>query len=163
MSLQAIHPIKVFYCYAHEDDALREQLARHLSPLRRLRDITGWFNRDIQAGTDWEQESEAQMHTASIILLLISADFMASDYCYTVEMKRALDRHRAGTACVIPILLRSVEWERTPLGGLLPLPGNKKPVTQWADQDEAWLNVVQGIGEIIRKLLPKQHLSLPRY
>ena len=159
MGIQSIQPIKIFYCYAHEDDALREQLARHLSPLRRLRDITGWFDHDIQAGADWKREREAQMDAASIILLLISADFMASDYCYTVEMRRALERHRTGTACVIPILLRPVEWEKTSLGGLSPLPSNKRPVTQWADQDEAWLNVVQGISEVVRKLLPKQHLS----
>jgi serine/threonine protein kinase/Flp pilus assembly protein TadD len=155
-----IYPIKIFYCYAHEDDALRKQLASHLSPLRRLRDITGWFDRNIKAGAEWEQESTEQLESANIILLLISADFMASDYCYTVEMTRALERHREGTACVIPILLRPVEWERTPLGMLSPLPTNRMPVTQWANPDAAWLNIVQGISKIVRKLLPKQHLSL---
>jgi TIR domain len=84
-------PIRIFYCYAHEDDALREQLARHLSPLRRVRFITGWFNHDIQAGTDWEQESWTRLDAADIILLLISADFFTSDYCYTVEMQRAIE------------------------------------------------------------------------
>src|SRR5581483_2088767 len=160
MVAQSVQMIKIFYCYAHEDDALREQLARHLSPLRRLRYITGWFDRDIRAGMDWEQERETHLHTADIILLLISADFFASDYCYTVEMQQALERHRAGTACVIPILLRPVEWESTPIGKLIALPGNKIPVTQWVDQDKAWLDIVQGIREVIRKLLPKQLLSL---
>jgi len=90
MAIQPVHTIKIFYCYAHEDDALREQLARHLSPLQRLRYITAWFDRDIQAGTDWEHEIETHLDTASIILLLVSADFIASNYCYSMEMQRAL-------------------------------------------------------------------------
>ncbi|MBA2681222.1 MAG: toll/interleukin-1 receptor domain-containing protein [Ktedonobacteraceae bacterium] len=134
-----------------------------MSPLRRLRYITGWFNRDIEAGTDWERESEVHLDTASIILLLVSPDFFASDYCYTVEMQRALKKHKAGTAHVIPILLRPVAWKNTPIGELSALPFDKKPVTQWADRDEAWLNVVEGINEVIRKLLPKQSLFENRH
>ena len=159
MEVQPIHLIKIFFCYAHEDNTLREQLARHLSPLRRLRHITGWFDRDIEAGTDWQHEIETHLDTASIILLLVSADFIASDYCYTVEMKLALEKHKAGTAHVIPIILRPVAWEETPIGELSALPRGKKPVTQWADQDEAWLNVVQGIREVVRTSLPQQILS----
>src|SRR5712691_5937553 len=98
MATQSARSIKIFYCYAHEDDALREQLAKHLSPLRRLKSITGWFDRDIRAGTDWEHEIETHLDAASIILLLISADFIASDYCYSVEMQRALEKQQAGTA-----------------------------------------------------------------
>src|SRR5690348_3683671 len=119
---QSIRTIKIYYCYAREDDALREQLARHLSPLRRLRYITGWYNRDIQAGTDWEREDQTHLDTAHIILLLLSADFFASDYQYTVEMRRALEKHKDGTAHVIPILLRPVRWEETPIGKLSALP-----------------------------------------
>lgn len=159
MEAGAIRPIKIFYCYAHEDDALQEQLAKHLSLLRRLKDIVTWSHRHIQAGAEWKRESETQLDDANVILVLISADFMASDYCYTVELAHALKRHKAGDAWVIPILLRPVDWERSPLGVLSPLPTNKTPVTQWANPDAAWLSVVQGIGEIVRKLLPQQLLS----
>jgi TIR domain len=130
-----------------------------LSPLQRLRYITGWFYRDIQAGTDWKQEIEKQLDSANIILVLVSADFIASDYCYSVEMEQALEKHQAGTAYVIPIILRPVAWEETPLGELSALPTGKKPVTQWADRDEAWFNVVQGIRDVVRTLLPKHLLS----
>src|SRR6266849_6391413 len=159
MRAELVSTIKIFYCYAHEDDDFREQLVRHLSPLQRLRQITGWFDRNIQAGTDWEQEVGTHLDSSSIILLLISADFIASDYCYTIEMKLALEKHKAGTACVIPIILRPVAWEETPIGGLPALPTGKKPITKWANRDEAWLNVVQGISEVVRTLLPKQILS----
>jgi serine/threonine protein kinase len=155
---QSLRPIKIFYCYAPEDRALQEKLAGHLSPLRRLRDITTWVDRDIQAGAEWQREQEAHLETADLLLLLISADFMASDYCYTVGMKRALERHQAGTAHVIPILLRPVEWQKTPLGGLSALPTGNKPVTQWTDRDAAWLDIVQGIHEVVRTFLPKRLL-----
>src|SRR5215471_1196252 len=159
MAVKPTRTIKIFYCYAHEDDALREQLARHLSPLRRLRYITAWFDRDIQAGTDWDHEIETHLDAASLILLLVSADFIYSNFCCSVEMQRALDRHKAGTARVISIILRPVHWEETSIGTLQVLPTNKKPVSQWADRDEAWLDVVQGIREVVRTLLPKQILS----
>jgi hypothetical protein len=159
LAVKPVRKIKLFFCYAHEDDALREQLARHLSPLRRVKHITAWFDRDIQAGTDWEHEIERQLDTANIILLLVSADFIDSDYCYSVEMQRALEKHQAGTACVIPIILRPVDWEETPIGTLQALPTGKKPVTLWANQDEAWLDVVQGIRKVVRTLLPKHMLS----
>lgn len=161
MVVQPVQTIKIFFCYAHEDDDLRKQLAAHLSGLRRLRYITGWFDRDIQAGTDWEHEIETRLDAASIILLLISADFIASDYCYTVEMQRALEKQKAGTAHVIPIILRPAMWEAPPLSDLQALPTDKKPITQWANQDEAWLNVAQGIRELVKILLSRQRLSPP--
>jgi hypothetical protein len=159
MAVQPVQTIKIFFCYAREDDDLRKQLAVHLSHLQRLRYITGWFDRDIQAGTDWEHEIETRLDAASIILLLISADFIASDYCYTVEMQRALEKQKAGTAHVIPIILRPTMWEDPPLSELQALPTGKKPITQWANQDEAWVDVVQGIRELVKTLLARQHLS----
>jgi serine/threonine protein kinase len=159
VTVQSIRTIKIFYCYAQEDDALREELARHLSPFRRLRYITGWYNRDIRAGTDWEQDSRTHLEAAHIILLLLSAHFFASDYHYAVEMEQAIRKHNAGLARVIPILLRPVAWKETPIGELSALPANEKPITKWANRDEAWLQVVEGIREVIRDLLQKQPLS----
>jgi hypothetical protein len=151
--------IKIFYCYAQEDDALRKELEKHLSPLRRLRQVTGWFSRDILAGANWADEMETQLNTASIILLLISPDFMASDYCYSVEMQRALERHRTGKARVIPIILRPVLWEDVPINELQLLPTTGKHVTQWINRDEAFLNVARAIRDVVRMLLSEQILS----
>jgi len=107
--------------------------------------ITEWHDRDIQAGTNWEREIEVHISMASIILLLVSPDFINSDYCYGVEMQRALARHRSGEAYVIPIILRPVHWERTPLGTLQALPPEGRPITRWSDRDEAFWNVAAGI------------------
>src|SRR3954452_17283866 len=92
-SRESIMPVKIFFCYAHEDEPLLNKLELHLRPLQRQGLIDVWHDRDISAGTEWEREISEQLNTAQIILLLVSPDFMASDYCYSVEMKRALERH----------------------------------------------------------------------
>src|SRR5260221_9866333 len=95
-------PLSVFIAYAHEDELLRQQLETHLSLLHRQGLISEWHDRDILPGAEWAREIDARLETASIILLLISADFLASDYCYELEMQRALERHKRGEARVIP-------------------------------------------------------------
>ena len=122
MIIRTISPVKLFYVYAPEDQRFRDRLDVHLSILRRTAMITSWYDRQIVAGTDWEREVSRHLEEASIILLLISSDFLASDYAYKVEMQRALELHKEGKAIVIPILLRPVDWERSPFGSLAALP-----------------------------------------
>src|SRR5690348_830049 len=107
-------PVEVFYSYAHEDAPLRNELEKHLSILQRQKLISCWHDRQIGAGTDWAQAINTHLETASLILLLISSDFLSSDYCYSIEMKRALQRHHANQTRVIPILLRPVDWRGAP-------------------------------------------------
>src|SRR6266699_5120082 len=97
-------PVKMFFCYAHEDEALLKKLKTHLKLLQRQHLIDIWHDRDISAGTEWEREISHHLNTAQVILLLISPDFMDSDYCYGVEMKRAIERHERGEALVIPMM-----------------------------------------------------------
>ena len=105
-------PIEVFFSYAHRDETLRDELAKHLSLLQHQKVIAGWYDRHIPAGTEWAGAIDAHLENAQIILLLISADFMASTYCYGIEMQRAMERHEAGQARVIPIILRAVDWHK---------------------------------------------------
>src|SRR2546421_4992594 len=106
--------LSLYISYASEDKLLLSALENHLALLRNQRIITTWHNRDINAGTEWEREIDTHLNMAQIILLLISADFLASTYCYSIEMKRAMERHNAGEARVIPIILRPVDWEYAP-------------------------------------------------
>src|SRR5207248_2158496 len=123
--------IKLFYCYAREDKALREELEKHLSWLRRRYQLKNWHDREILPGEVWEQAIDAHLNAAHLIFLLISPDFMASDYCYGKEMQRALERHTAGTCHVIPILLRPTFWKGAPFSSLQLLPTDAKPITLW--------------------------------
>ena len=101
---------EILCCYAHEDELLLKKLKSHLRPLQRQHLIDVWYNRDINAGVEWEREIDKHLNEADIILLLVSPDFIDSDYCYSIEMQRAIERHDNGEAQVIPIILRPVYW-----------------------------------------------------
>ena len=149
--------IEVFYSYAHEDEELVKELRKHLSILKRQGVIREWYDREITAGTDWKGQLDQHLNSAGVILLLVSADFLASDYCYDVEMTRALERHDQGEARVIPVLLRKVDgWQGAPFGKLQSLPTDGKPVTSWNNRDEAFADVARGIRNAIGQLGAQQ-------
>ena len=125
--------------------------------LQRQGFINLWHDRRIRAGEEWEPRIDINLEQADIILLLVSADFIASDYCNDLEMRRALERHDAGKALVIPIIIRDVNWRSAPFARLQALPTDGKAVTSWKNKDEAWSNVAQGIEAAVRKLLQKSH------
>ncbi len=145
-------PVKIFYCYAHEDEALLNKLKTQLSPLQRQGLIDVWHDREISAGTEWEREITEHLNAAQIILLLVSPDFMNSDYCYSIEMKRAMERHELGEARVIPVILRPIEWKNAPFGKLQALPTNAKPVTSWDNQqEEAFYDIAKGVKKVVEE------------
>jgi hypothetical protein len=135
----------VFFSYSHADESLRDQLEKHLSVLKHQGLITAWHDRRIPAGHAFSKEIDAHLESADIVLLLVSSDFLASEYCYDREMKRAMERHESGNAVVIPVILRPCDWNDAPFGGLLAVPKDGRPVTQWPNPDEAFLDVVKGI------------------
>jgi TIR domain/WD domain, G-beta repeat len=151
-----MQPIEIFYSYSHKDELLRDELEKHLSDLRWQKVITSWHDRRILAGWEWAEEIDNHLKTADIILLLISPDFLASGYCYSVEVQRAVDRHGRGEAHIIPIILRRVHWEGAPFGKIQALPKDGRPVRSWPDQDEAFFNIVAGIREVIEELKGKR-------
>jgi serine/threonine protein kinase len=144
--------VEIFFSYSHKDIALRDKLAKQLAHLKHQGLITEWHDRDIEGGRDWAYEVDTHLRTAHIILLLISPDFLASDYCYRVEMTKALKRHENGEAVVIPVILRPAPWMNTPLSKLQALPQGGKPIIRWSNQDEAFLDVADGIQKIIQRL-----------
>ncbi|MGF1569427.1 MAG: COR domain-containing protein [Nodosilinea sp.] len=141
--------LRLFYSYSHKDETLRDELEIHLKLLQRQGLIQPWHDRRILAGNEWAGEIDDNLDRANIILLLISADFIASDYCYDLEMQRAMERHDSGEARVIPIILRPTDWENTPFSKLQFLPKDAKAVTAWPDRDAAWLNVETGIKRVV--------------
>src|SRR5436305_177515 len=138
-------PLELFLCYAEEDCALRDKLNAHLAILDRLDLIKVWHNGAIRPGSPWEEEIANHLNTARVILLLVSADFIHSETCYRKEMERAIERHKANEACVIPILLRPVDWKGAPFSVLRKLPSNERPITSWSNEDEAYMDVTNGI------------------
>src|SRR4051794_858236 len=126
-----MNQIELFICYSHRDKYWRNKLEIHLLPLRRSGTISWWHDRKIAAGAEWEHEIDSHLAAADIILLLVSQDLIASDYCWGREIKETLDRHERGEARVIPIILTPCSWGDTPFGRLQALPRDARPVSSW--------------------------------
>jgi internalin A len=149
---------RVFVSYSHKDERQLNELKTHLSPLERLKLIETWYDRRIVAGEDFGEKINENLDRADIILLLISADFIASKYCYEKELARALERHWKDEARVIPVIVRDVNWKVIPeLSNLTAVPKDGRPVPQWPRRDAAWRDVserVQAMLEAIRDADP---------
>jgi O-acetyl-ADP-ribose deacetylase (regulator of RNase III) len=144
--------VLVFISYAHEDSLLVKELLKHLSTLKRRGIIEEWYDRDIPAGSEWKDEIDDRLNSAKIVLLIVSPDFIDSDYVNNVELKRALERHESGDARVIPVILRSCMWSETPFGKLQALPPGTKPLKEWGDPDDFFRKVAEGIRDAVESL-----------
>src|SRR5450755_2822696 len=152
MTVKPMKALEIFYSYASKDEALQSMLEKQLGNLKQQGLISDWHQGKITAGVEHIQYAGDHLRTASIILLLISPDFLASDYCYSVEMKGAMERHEAGEARVIPVLLRPTDWKGTPFEKLSVLPSDGNPVTCWRNRDQAFLNIAQGIRSVAEEI-----------
>lgn len=144
--------VKVFFSYSHEDELYRDQLEAHLAALKHEGKIDSWHDRRILAGGGLDAEIDQQINVADIILLLVSASFLNSRYCYSIEMTRALERHQAKEAQVIPVIVRPCDWHSTPLGGLLATPKDGKAITTWPNHDEAYTDVARQIRRVVTEV-----------
>lgn len=144
--------VKLFFSYSHKDETLRNILETHLAILKRQGIISTWHDRRIEAGKNFANEIDENLLDADIILLLISADFLASDYCYDIEMTKALERNDKNEARVIPIILRQCDWKHSNFKSLLALPQDGKPVTLHDNQDSAFFEITTALRDTIDKL-----------
>jgi len=153
--------LRLFISYSRKDESLRESLGDHLTALQREGVIATWHDRQITAGHDWAGEINDALEAADIILCLVSAGFLASPYCQDKELSRALERHDAGEALVIPVILRPADWTSSALGQLQALPAQGKPVTKWSNRDEAFTSVAQGIRQAALQLQQRPQQPKP--
>jgi len=132
---------------------VKDELLKHLEPLKRLEIIKAWHDRMLKPGEDWGKKISDSLEKADIILLLVSIDFINSPYCYDIELDRAIERHTAGESVVIPVILRSCMWKSTPFAHIQAVPKDGRPVALWPDRDEALMNVAEGVKQIAEELL----------
>lgn len=147
-----MEPVDLFYSYAHEDEPLRDELAGHLKIMERRGVIRPWHDRCLAPGQKWDTEIDIQLATADLVLLLVSADFIKSDYIWSHELDVAMKRHACGDASVVPVMLRAVDITDAPFAALQGLPTDLKPVTSWPNRDEAWMDVAKGIRRTVEKI-----------
>jgi hypothetical protein len=140
--------LKAFVSYSHKDEIYRQELEVSLVQLKREGLIDTWSDRKILPGSNWRNEISENLEDSDVVLLLVSPDFIASDYCYEIELQRAILKHDANESVLIPIILRHSAWANSPIGNFQVLPREGKPLTAWLDKDEAWLDIYKGIRNI---------------
>lgn len=160
--------IKLFYSYSQKDESYRDDLEKALAMLKRFDDLQEWHFRKILPGQEIDSEIDKELENSDIILLLVSIDFLASSYCYDIEVKKAMEMHDNGQAVVIPVILRECDWKHvsSPFKKLEGLPKNGKPIKQWEDVDAAFNDITQRLKATIqdikqrRKKLENQHIDI---
>lgn len=140
----------LFFSYSHKDEELRNELETHLALLKRQGVIASWHDRRITAGGDLDKAISSELESSQIILLLVSAHFLASDYCYEKEMARAIEKHEDGSAVVIPVILHPCDWHSAPFGHLRATPTDGKPISMFANQQEAFAIVAKDVREVAK-------------
>lgn len=146
---------KLFFSYSHKDEVLRDELEIHLSMLKRQGLIETWHDRRIGAGKEFGKEISNNLEAADVILLLVSPYFLASDYCYDVEMSHALKKHQQNQARIIPVILHPCDWHSSPFGNLLAVPRDGKPISKYPNQHDAFLEVVNTIKLAVKDISPQ--------
>jgi CheY-like chemotaxis protein len=160
-------PVSLFYSYAHEDEALRLELCGHLKILERRKLLAQWHDRRIQSGEEWDRRIADELQMAELVLLLVSKDFIDSDYIFGKELTIAMQRHAAGMATVVPIIVRAVnieaeDAETFPFMKLQGLPTDMRPVTSWPNRDEAWTDVAKGLRATVKTIHEKKAAATTR-
>lgn len=154
----------IFFSYSHKDEPLRNELEAHLALLKHEGLIDSWHDRRIIAGDEIDGSIFAKLEAADIILLLISSDFINSQYCYSREMIRAMERHDAGEAKIIPVILRHCDWTNAPFGKLMAAPRDGRPVCSWPDRDEAFTDIAIQVRRVVERVstkIQRQKVSNP--
>lgn len=147
--------VKIFTSYAHEDEGLKDEMDKYLKVLKRSGKIDAWNDRELIPGQEWNANIMDELAKANIILLLISVDFIASDFIWDKELAEAMKRHEAGTAYVVPIILRNCKWTSMPFAKLQALPKNARPISDYEDKDAAFTEVATGIERLVDYILSK--------
>ena len=150
---------KLFISYSHFDESHRVALEDHLTMLKRQDIISVWHDRKIIPGDEWKDCIDNNIESADIILFLISTKFLASSYCFDVEVKKAMERHAKGTAKIISIILKPCDWHACEFSKFQVVPKDALPITQWSDSDNAWLDVINGLKKTINEFTPLIQVS----
>ena len=151
-------PVRIFMAYSRKDAAYLNEIRTALIPLERRGDIKLWYDGAIVAGQTWDNTIKENLHTADIVLLLLSSDSLASDYFYEQEVANALVRHHKGESKVVPIIVRDCLWEETQLAHLQALPQDAKPIVAWTNPNAAYRSIAVGVKELVEEIQQNRKL-----
>jgi hypothetical protein len=146
-------PLKLFLSYAHEDRDIVAELRKHLAPLRYEQIVTDWYDLELIPGQDWDREILSQLESSDLVLVMVSADFVASKYAYGRELSLALDLHDQERLRMLPVICRNCRWQNLPFSRLQVLPEGAVAISSWENRDDAFVSVVLGVERVAREIL----------
>jgi hypothetical protein len=157
--------MQLFYSYAREDSAWCERLAKQIAGLPPELISEAWYDRKIRPGDNWNGEIGEHLEQADIILILVSSNYFAKDYC-GLEAKLAMKRHESGAALVIPVVLSPCEMSGAEFAKVEAINDPNKPLSSLSKKkQELELRRIAGaIGDRARERLgagPKLRLPHP--
>lgn len=147
---QAQTPVKAFISYSHKDKDGLEALISSLAMAKRVGNLTLWYDKAIDAGEEWEKRIFEELHNSDIVLCLVSADFINSDFCDR-ELNNALNRHLEGEQKVIPVQWRSCHWDNLPISKLQGLVNQSIKSLPENEQDLAWTEAAKKLDPMIEE------------
>ncbi|MEO5681582.1 MAG: TIR domain-containing protein [Chitinophagaceae bacterium] len=154
--------INVFISYSHHDKQFLDELMKHLVILSRQGLINIWEEGMIEAGRNWNQEIKNKISEADLVIMLISADFLASEYIYGEEVQEAFKKHEEGRARILPVIIRACNWQDTPFAKFQVVPRSARPVSSWESKDEAYLDIARTVRIISEQFISeRQTIELP--
>jgi hypothetical protein len=145
-------PYKIFLSYSHDDSVLLDKFRQHLTTLQRNEKIELWYDREMIPGDNLDHEISTKLEDADIAMFLVSSSFLASYYCYDVELKKIIDRKENSEVRVIPVILHHCDWLESKLGDYLGVPSNGDPISSFDDPNLAFLSCVNELKRVISKL-----------
>lgn len=141
--------MQAFISYSHQDNAMLDHLHTHLTQLRRDGLISEWTDRDIEAGGRVDDRISRALKDADLFIALLSPHYLASNYCYEQEFTTALEREKAGSIVIVPVVVQPCDWLNTPFKIFKALPTDGKPVSDWSNANTAFLSVTQGLRKML--------------
>lgn len=140
--------VRIFVSYSHKDADARARLETHLAPLKRD-NVATWFDGDMEAGDKLDTGIARALRNAHIFVGLLSPDYLASNYCWNIEYRRAMSRRARGKMRVVAVALKPSDWKSTVAAGFKLLPDDAREVIKWRSADIAYLNIAQGIRRVV--------------
>ena len=145
--------VKIFLSYSHKDKMHRDLFLTHFSSLLKTENISIWTDLEINPGTIWDNEIKQKLSESDIILFLISANFISSEYINQYELSRAYELHEINRLSIIPILLSNCSLKGMRLEEIQSLPTDPRFIEVWSNKNDAWVNVIEGIRKSIKKII----------
>jgi TIR domain len=142
---------RLFISYSHNDKRRLERLHKHLAQLQREGSVAAWYDREISAGGNIDHEITTELAAADIFVAALSPDFIASSYCIDVELEHALERELSGELTIVPVIFEPCDWLNTKLGKFKAIPDDGKPVSEFTNENVAFLTVVNELRKLVSR------------